>query len=50
MEKPVPDKVPLLTVTGAVPLAVSVTGCVAGVLRETFPKAMLLPLTERVAT
>lgn len=42
MEKPVPLTAAALMVTEPVPLEVSFTGCVAGELRLTFPKATLL--------
>jgi hypothetical protein len=41
---PLPTTVAKLTVTPAVPVEVRVTDCVAGVLRLTFPKAMLVAL------
>jgi hypothetical protein len=49
-EKPVPAMVTELTVTGAPPVEVKVTDCVAGVFSVTSPKAMLVELTLSVAT
>jgi hypothetical protein len=46
----VPERLAALTVTGAVPLEVRITDCVAGALRSTSPKATLELLTDRVAT
>jgi hypothetical protein len=40
-EKPAPETVAELTVTGAVPVEVSIKVCVAGVFRVTLPKVML---------
>ncbi len=48
IEKPVPDNVAEFTVTAAVPVEVSVTDCVAGVLSTTLPKARLVALTLKV--
>ena len=47
---PVPLTAPELTVTGAVPVEVSVTGCVTGVLTVTLPNAILAGLTLSVGT
>ncbi len=44
MENPLPVTVAELTVTPAVPLDDRVSDCVAGALRFTFPKAMLVAL------
>jgi hypothetical protein len=49
MVKPVPDKVPPLTMTAAVPLDVKVTGWMDGVPTATLPKATVLELTVRPA-
>jgi hypothetical protein len=49
-EKPVPAMATELTVTGAPPVEVRVTDCVAGVFRVTSPKAMLVELTLSMAT
>jgi len=49
MVKPVPDKVPPLTMTAAVPLDVKVTGWIDGVPTGTLPKATVLELTVRLA-
>ena len=48
IEKPAPDNVAEFTVTAAVPVDVSVTDCVAGVLSTTLPKARLVVLTLNV--
>jgi hypothetical protein len=48
MLNPVPANVAALTVTGAVPLDVMVTDCVATVFRSTLPKATLVALTVSV--
>jgi hypothetical protein len=48
-EKPVPVIVTALTITGRAPVEVRVTVCVVGVLRLTFPKAMLVALMSSVA-
>lgn len=42
---PTPETAPVLIVTEAVPVDVSVTDWVEGVFKSTFPKAMLLALT-----
>lgn len=48
MEKPAPDSVAEFTVTATVPVDVSVTDCVAGVLSTTLPKDRLVTLKPRV--
>ena len=48
IEKPVPDDLAEFTVTAAVPVDVSVTDCVAGVLSTTLPKARLVALRLNV--
>lgn len=47
-EKPVPVKLAALTVTGAVPVEVRVTGSVTGVPTASFPKLMVVVLRVRV--
>jgi len=49
MVKPDPDRLAPLTITGAVPLDVKVTGWTAGVPTATLPKATVLELTVRPA-
>jgi hypothetical protein len=44
--KPAPLNVPEFTVTGAVPVEVNVTGCVAAVFSATLPNARLAVLTD----
>jgi hypothetical protein len=47
-ENPAPDTVAEFTVTDAVPVDVSVTGCVAGVSSTTLPKARLVVFTLKL--
>jgi hypothetical protein len=49
-EKPVPDTVAELTLTGAVPADVRVTGCVAFELSTTLPKVTLPALMLNIGT
>lgn len=49
IEKPAPVTVAALTVTGAEPVEVMVTDCVADELTATLPKEMLLAFTPSVA-
>ena len=48
--KPLPLMAAALTVTGAVPVEVRITDCVAGVFRVTFPNATLVALMLSVGT
>jgi hypothetical protein len=48
-ENPVPEAVTAVIITGAVPVDVSVTCLVVGVLRATLPKATLLALSDSEA-
>src|SRR5579863_9978328 len=48
MVKPVPASVAALMVTGAVPVELKVTDCVADVFNTTLPKEMLVALIFRV--
>jgi hypothetical protein len=50
MENPVPVTEPALTATGAVPVDESVSVFVVDEPADTFPKATLEALTERVGT